>query len=295
MAIPEAQLETWAHQGAVAGSRDTYAAIKEALEHRSAPYASGRFSVFLQGSYGNDTNVRAESDVDIVICSEELFHYNIAGLTAGDVQLFHKNFAPATYFYEAFQGEVAGWLAKCFGSDFRLGNKAIEIAARGHRRKADILIANEFRLYRSNGFTPLSYKSGVRFVTGDRQPIVNYPKQHSENLTARHQASNEWLKPTIRIFKNMRNRLVNDGVIERAVAPSYFIEGMLANVPQGHLRHSYADAVVNSVNWLLASDLSGARCVNGIHPLLGNGTATSWPYANKDAFLRAVVGLWRYW
>jgi hypothetical protein len=73
MAIPESQLETWSHQGAIATSRNTYASIKGALEAWNTTYADKDFEIFLQGSYGNDTNIYADSDVDIVIMLKSVF------------------------------------------------------------------------------------------------------------------------------------------------------------------------------------------------------------------------------
>ena len=67
MPIPESQLDTWSHQGSITQSSTTYNAIKGALEDSTTPYAGKNFKVFLQGSYGNDTNIYAESDVDIII------------------------------------------------------------------------------------------------------------------------------------------------------------------------------------------------------------------------------------
>lgn len=67
VAIPEAQLDTWSHQGSVTQSSQTFATIRRALESNDATYGSRDFAVFLQGSYGNDTNIYAESDVDVVI------------------------------------------------------------------------------------------------------------------------------------------------------------------------------------------------------------------------------------
>src|SRR5690606_967984 len=67
MPIPESQLETWSHQGSITQSSSTYNTIKSVLEDSATPYAGRNFKVFLQGSYGNDTNIYAESDVDIVI------------------------------------------------------------------------------------------------------------------------------------------------------------------------------------------------------------------------------------
>ena len=62
MAIPESQLETWAHQGSVSQSSTTYNTIKNVLEADDTPYAGKSYSVFLQGSYGNDTNIGKKWD-----------------------------------------------------------------------------------------------------------------------------------------------------------------------------------------------------------------------------------------
>ena len=67
MPIAESQLETWSHPGAGPGSRDTYDSVRTALESPKAVYKDKDYEVFLQGSYGNDTNIYGESDVDTVI------------------------------------------------------------------------------------------------------------------------------------------------------------------------------------------------------------------------------------
>ena len=54
---------------------------------------------------------------------------------------------------------------------------------------------------------------------------VNYPKQHSDNCSTKHQATKSCFKPMVRILKNARVKLANDGKIDNlAVAPSYFLE-----------------------------------------------------------------------
>lgn len=289
MPISEDRLNTWSQVGAGPGSRDTYAAIRRALTHEKAPFANRSIDVFLQGSYGNDTNVWSESDVDVVICTEAVYHSNTDALNQADKATFDRQFVPATYLYDDFKSEVTTWLTGWFGKDAMPGNKAVEIAANSSRRKADVLIANEFRLYLpSNGFMPSRYISGVRFVTRDSQTIVNYPKQHSANLTTRHQESKSWLKPTIRIMKNMRNRMADDKVIERKLAPSYFIEGMMHNVPLPAFQRSFQHAVSASLEWLWTAKFNTLTCANGIHPLVANGTHTSWPEDNYSAFLKAA-------
>lgn len=282
-------METWSGVGAGAGSRDTYAAIRRALTHNEAPFASRSIDVFLQGSYGNDTNVWGDSDVDVVVRTHAIYHSNSDELNYADKAAFDRQFVPATYQYDHFKGEVTNWLASWFGKDVKPGNKAVQILANASRRKVDVIISNEFRLYLpSNRFMPLRYISGVRFTTRDGRVIVNYPKQHSANLTARHQQSNGWLKPAIRIMKNMRNRMVDDNVIERTRAPSYFIEGMMHNVPLSTFRNNYRQTVSESLDWLWTTEFSALTCANGIHPLVANGTPTSWRADDFYVFLAAA-------
>src|SRR5258708_19566960 len=78
MTIPLAQLDTWSKQGASVTSKTTYATIKAALEDANAKYTDRNFKVFLQGSYGNDTNIWAESDVDPVTPYSPPFYTYIA-------------------------------------------------------------------------------------------------------------------------------------------------------------------------------------------------------------------------
>src|SRR5579864_7889306 len=103
MSIPEAQLETWLHQGSVQQSCDTYATVKRALEAKDTKYADKWFEVFLQGSYGNDTNIYAESDVDIVIRTDSIYHYDTSALTPQELQSFYASFTAATYTYADFK------------------------------------------------------------------------------------------------------------------------------------------------------------------------------------------------
>lgn len=289
MPIAEQHLDTWSQVGAGPGSRDTYATIRRALTHENAPFANRSIDVFLQGSYGNDTNVWAESDVDVVIRTDAVYHADTNALSPADKAIYDQQFVPATYRYEHFKEEVTNWLTRWFGADAVPANKAVEIVANSSRRKADVLITNQYRLYRpSTGFMPAQFTPGVRFVTREGLTIVNYPKQHSANLTARHQESGSWLKPTIRIMKNMRNRMAEDKVIERKLAPSYFIEGMMHNVPLAAFQGSFQYAIATSLDWLWNAPYPTLTCANGIHPLVADGTATSWPGNDFAGFLAAA-------
>jgi hypothetical protein len=92
MAIPEAQLDTWAKQGPTKQFTDTYASIKAVIEHKSSPFAGRNPQVYLQGSYRNDTNVYGDSDVDIVCCSDSSFNFDVDHLTQNEKDNFHRAF-----------------------------------------------------------------------------------------------------------------------------------------------------------------------------------------------------------
>ncbi len=151
MAIPESQLETWSHQGSITQSSATYATIKRALEASDTKYSNKSYEVFLQGSYGNDTNIYAESDVDVVIRLDSTFHYDIGALTPAERATFETAYpAAADYKYADFKRDVLAALEKSFGTtDVKPNNKAIKIKANGTRRSADVVVATEFRRYHS--------------------------------------------------------------------------------------------------------------------------------------------------
>jgi hypothetical protein len=231
MAIPEAQLDTWSHQGSFVQSSTTYATITRALEAKDSGFSGKSYEIFLQGSYGNDTNIYAESDVDVVIRLDSIYHYDTSELSPQDLASFTASFTPGTYPYADYKGHVVAALQTCFGkASIEVGTKAVKVKANDSRRSADVVIATEFRRYYSGpfGLGP-QYVSGICFFTSGGKRIVNYPKQHSKNLTAKHQATQMYFKPMVRILKNLRSRLVEKGSIAAGSVPSYFLEGLLYN------------------------------------------------------------------
>ena len=92
MGIPEAQIETWSHQGSITQSSITYNTIKNVLGAAGTPYAGKNYNIFLQGSYGNNTNIYAESDVDIVIELNDCFRHDLKELSEEQKEAFNAAF-----------------------------------------------------------------------------------------------------------------------------------------------------------------------------------------------------------
>jgi len=296
MAIPEEQLDTWSHQGAMQGSCDTYNTVRTALLDTKAVYKDRAFEVFLQGSYGNDTNIYAESDVDTVMRLDSIWRSDLSQLPADQQAAYHATFGKAAYTFAEFKKGVVLRLETAFGKEsVDAGNKAIKIKANGSRRSADVVPCYQYRRYvRFIDEDDQEYTSGIIFPTDSSGEVINYPKRHSENCTAKHQATNSWFKPMVRIMKNMRSKLVEDKKIAKDTAPSYYVEGMVWNVPDDQFGESYGDTFCNCVNWLKKTDRSKLVCANGQYWLLGNSNV-QWTAAKCDSFLLALVGLWEGW
>lgn len=296
MTIPESQLETWSHQGSVSQSADTYEPIKRVLEDRDAPYANRSFETFLQGSYRNTTNVWSESDVDVVINLKDVYYSGTESLSAEDKARFDADFVSSSYSISEFKASVTGWLKQKFGSAVDAsGGKAVAIAGNGSRRDADVIISAQYRLYTSYKPGDVRFYEGIMFLTKQNERIINYPKLHAEHMTIKHQATGGWLKPTVRIFKNLRNRLVEWGDLEDGVAPSYYIEGLLYNVPADRFGVNYQDTFTSVYDYIANADRSKFVCANERYYLLWPDSPVTWRAENCDRFLAAVRNAWIEW
>ena len=297
MAIPESQLETWSHQGSITQSKNTYATIKSALEDSDSSYYGKSFEVFLQGSYGNDTNIYCESDVDVGIRLDSIMTSDLSKLPEEQKNAYHKAYGKAIYTFSEFKQKVINQLVDSFGKiDVVVGNKAVKIKASSSRRNADIVICYQYRRYISFIDTEdQEYVPGIIFPTITSGEIINYPKEHSKNCTTNHQATGSMFKPMVRILKNMRSQMVEEGMLRDGAAPSYYLEGLFYNVPaEQYVASSYGDTFCNGVNWLLKADRKKLVCANWQYWLLGNSNV-QWNEADFDSFLSAVCKLWKEW
>jgi hypothetical protein len=298
MTISLAQLKTWSGQGSITQSSNTYGTVKSALEDADAPYKSRKFKVFLQGSYGNDTNIYAESDVDVIIRYDGAFFHDIDKRPAEEQTAFHTaNPSEGTYPHNNFKNHVVEALRAKFGDSVKPGTKAIKIEANGNRRNADVIVAFEFRrYYHFKSQSNESHVTGMCFFDSSGNRIANYPNQHCENLTTKHQATGNNLKPLIRIFKNMRSKMIEDGLIAKGSAPSYYVEGLLYNVPKDEFTGDFQDISLNILQWLKKTkDRSEFVCANEQYYLLRDSSQTCWPCADGANFIEAVQKLWDDW
>lgn len=296
MTIPESQLDIWAKQGSVTQSKSTYATVRGVLEESTAPYSSRSFQSFLQGSYGNDTNIYADSDVDIVMMLDSVYYDDLDQLPEDDKVAYRAVFSAASYSHADFKREVIQHLTNRFGSGVKPGKKAVFVPGSDARRDCDVLPCAELRRYtRFKSHLDRSFETGICFWTPDGTKIINFPKQHSANATTKHQTTGSWFKPVVRILKNMRNRMTDHSYLAVGGAPSYFLEGMLYNVPNSYFGQSYQATVKGALDWLMACDRSHLVCANGFYWLCHPTSPVTWRAEQLDAYLKAARKFWDEW
>ena len=278
MGIPESQLDTWSHQGSGEAVGDTYGTVKRSLEATDTKYADKSFAVFLQGSYGNDTNIYAESDVDVIIRLELIFFYDTSELKPEDLQTFQSGFSLAPMLTRTTRATLSP-------RSERLRPGCVEPAKKAVRSKPMETGAMPMSWYRLNSGCTIrlhrvrsSTKETVFLLRMARGlPTVRAPFRE---LFDEAQATNQWFKPIMRILRNIRSELVDDGVLAAGNAPSYYIEGLLYNVPNDKFGKSYGDIVRGGFQFDIASGQYQVRLSRTRDTAWNGQFRGSWPCAD---------------
>ena len=291
MAIPESQLGRWSNHGPQASSKRTHEAIRQRLAAYAWP-SEVNYDFYLQGSYANDTNIRGDSDVDVVLELTSSFIYDTSSLPEPDRRRLAASIAPATYHWNDFRRATLQALKAGFGTQqVAQGNKSIKVKADPPRLAADVVVCMAHRRYN----TTSTYTEGITFwALQDKRWIVNYPKQHRENGAAKSRRTWDRYKRTVRMFKNARNHLESTGRISADLAPSYFVECLLYNAPDSAFQYGFQGTYCSIVNWMVQSNLDKLACQNGQQWLLGP-SPEQWSVKDAKDFGSQLVSLWNNW
>lgn len=297
MAINEAQLQTWSNQGATTSSAATYNSIRTCIEGHNWN-DDVTFNIYLQGSYRNFTNIRGDSDVDVVVEFSSVFYSNKHELTVEQLKAFNEYYSDGKYTLNSFKEAVIQRLKSYYGEAYvKVGNNSIKVLANSGRLDCDVICCAEYREYRSFSKTDISsYTKGIVFWTNKtNEQVVNFPKQHFDNGASKNQICNNNFKPTIRIIKNIKARLVNSGIISSSLAPSYFIEGLMYNMPnvdfQNSTHSSRVLAILKTFHSYSDSQFESLLCQNGRRYLFGS-SKQQWNIADCRIFRDQLIKFW---
>ena len=297
MAIPEAQLQTWSNQGATTSSATTYNSIKTCIEGHNWN-DDVKFDIYLQGSYRNFTNIRGDSDVDVVVEFSSVFYSNKQEFSQEQLNAFNEYYSDGKYSLDSFKEAVIKKLKKYYGEAYvKVGNNSIKVLANSGRLDCDVICCAEYREYRSFSKTNTSnYAKGIVFWTNEtNEKVVNFPKLHFDNGASKNQSCNSNYKSTVRIIKNIKARLVNNGTISRSLAPSYFIEGLLFNMPDSDFQNNTHSlrvlAVLNTFHNYSDTQLESLVCQNRQRYLFGN-SKQQWNISDCKNFRTQLIKFW---
>jgi len=294
MTIPVSQLMTWATLPDASRSAATYNSIKSTLD-ASGLSARYTYDIYLQGSYANHTNIRSDSDVDIVIELTSMFRSDLGRLSGDEIRRYQVQYSDSSITLQDFRQAVLAALRRYYS--VTEGNKCLKVAGGSSRLPADVLVCNEYRLWsRLPLYGQPDYVEGIIFRTLDGREVINYPKEHRNNGTRKQAATDNEYKELVRTIKNARRRLVEDGTLSRDSAPSYFVECLLYNLPNPSFTDSLSLTYLNALVWLGEnhSTLSGLLCQNEITHLFGS-EPEQWDTRRAQQLIGALLQQWNDW
>ena len=291
MTIPESQLSRWSNHGPQDASKRTHEAIRKALDAYQWPDGM-TYDFYLQGSYRNDTNIRGDSDVDVVLQLTSAFKHDASLLSEYDRNRLNESFQPASHSWDDFRRTTLKALEAGFGKNqVAQGNKSIKLKADPPRLAADIVVCIEHRKYVKYH----SYVEGMTFYAlHDKRRIVNYPKEHYKNGADKSRRTMDRYKRTVRMFKNARNYAETHRGMSSSLSPSYFVECLLYNASDAAFQSRFQDTYCSVVSWMMNADLDQLPCQNGQQLLFGP-SPEQWSVADAETFIDHLVELWNTW
>ncbi len=282
MPIPDSILGPWNHHYSGKASKQVHVSIRDALASYKGWAKETKYDVFLQGSYKNDTNLRRDSDVDVVVQLAARLRPRVAGLS--DIQLEQDQAHKLAHErWKSFRNQVLKALRATYGTKtVTPGRKSLKLAKGKIPASADVVVT-------------LRYKTGLAFYLPDEHRwVVSYPQQHHARGLKKEKATNGRYKRTIRMFKAARNHLVENHAIRDGTAPSYFIECLLYNVPNNLFRPSFVQSYCGVIEYLTAASLQQFKCQNGVRELF-SPSRDLWSVDEAQRFVRALGRLWEKW
>lgn len=298
MPIPQSQLVTWSHQGATVSSSAAYNSIRTALMAANSPLNGKSFEIFLQGSYGNGTNIYGDSDVDVVVFYRDTFVKDLSWLSPQEQAAHNAAYIPATYRWANLRDDTFSALQGHFKNNaVHFGKKSIKVRTPYGNKESDVVPAIQFRKYSKFISTnDMLAHWGIQFFDSQGNAVVNYPKYHIDRGVDKNSDDRTagQYKATVRIFKNLRTYMVDHGLLADKVAPSYFIECLLHNVPDNLFIGQYSATVPAIINHLMNTPHAPFLCQNGVTKLIGPGS-TEWPEKDFVTFISTASVIWENW
>ncbi len=252
MNVSEDQLSRWARPPS-----ETEEGRCQAIVSRITRAVRARFGneVFIdtQGSYKNRTNVRQDSDVDVIVRHNGFYFEDIANLSENDKVRYWAGVTRSDYTCSQFKQEIQASLIREFGSQaIRSSNKCINVGGGSQGISADVVPCFAHKRFRALGVIEAE---GIAFDTEAGVRVVSFPEQHYTNGVTKNDVAGRAYKAVVRILKNIRNDLIEQSSITQDAMPSFFLECLVWNVPNSNFQQRTYTEMTREVIVKLWNDL----------------------------------------
>jgi hypothetical protein len=276
--------------------------VRDALAKNAWLVAEG-VSVYAQGSYHYNTNVRLDSDMDLRVVHPGIkvqYHPNVHLESANQILGYTFNGPSPSSLNSRMRLEMAAVLSSEFG--FRnvddTGNRAIHVKSLPGSR-AEVDVVPTFVLHHVmwiDATQNYCTTQGVGILSKDASTwTFNFPQQHNENGIAKRGRTKHRFKRCVRILKRLRNEMAELGFLAAGPIPSYLIECLAYRVEDAFYLDE-ADDHFNRICWVvrrlqeLAADpnwVAQATEINDVKRLFGSWQG--WTLTQVIAFLAAAL------
>lgn len=251
MALSEQQLIAWSSPVSTSEDQKCKNVISQITEALREKFGNS-VSIFLQGSYRNNTNIKQDSDVDVVVRRNDYYFPNVVWLTEEQRATYHSNNPNSEYTFSQYKSEVQTALQQYFGNVERK-NKCIFVPGNTYRVNADVVPC--FVLKRYTNPTTVDAE-GIKLIADNGEHIESYPEQHYAKGVSKNNSTNRMYKRTVRILKRIRNELIDSNIISEDLVSSFFIECLVYNVPNnkfvaGNYRQTLRSVIAKVYNDML--------------------------------------------
>jgi hypothetical protein len=260
--------------------------IKDAI-NASDILKNKKIEIFVQGSYANNTNVRAKSDVDVCVMLKSPFYSEYPNGYTRD----NYGFSGGTYTFKEFRKDIVNALKNKYGNEnIKPGNKSIKMEATSYRVEADAVPAFQYRNYKINhSLDPEKFVEGIKFYSQNKdEEVINYPKFHIENGKLKNADTQRRYKRVARIFKRIRHQMINEGVPVKQCISSFLIESLLFNVPDSYFNDysSWNETVKQIIIYIHNDSKESYREVSNILDLFDD--TRKWDIDSVNKFLKQM-------
>ena len=208
-----------------------------------------------------------------------------------------RDFPEPEYGWRRFRRDVRGAIAGAFGdSRVREGKKTWKLAMESPEIPVDVVVSVRYLTYTEySGQRSYKRTEGLGlYLPAEGRWAVNYPHLHRRNGVEKEKATNWWFRRTIRMFKNARAQLVEEGRLGPDTARSYHIECLLYNVPNRLLTGSHQSAYSSALYWLRDNDLKRFASQDKQLLVFDRGL-DSWNEEDARTLINALVRQYEDW